>query len=196
MRVEKKRGSDHGGLWRPEGGPDTSPGGTLSQELRLAGSLGHESICLGEIIFFSWSCGCCQQIKTVIPGSSLVAQWVKEQPSSLLWFWSLLWHRFDPWPGNFGMPRAWPKTKNKPKTPPPPTGKQMAHKPCGCLLLTEGELKNNSNTIRNSYDSLKASCVPGMVPCCFPSRVYLNVPASPGDIRTVTKTEGLRGGGG
>ena len=26
---------------------------------------------------------------------------------------SLLWHRFNPWPGNFRMPQAWPKQTNK-----------------------------------------------------------------------------------
>ena len=30
--------------------------------------------------------------------SSLVAQWVKEP------VWSLMWHRFNPWPRNFVMP--------------------------------------------------------------------------------------------
>ena len=25
------------------------------------------------------------------------------------YFLSLLWHGFDPWPGNFGVPRVWPK---------------------------------------------------------------------------------------
>ena len=38
-------------------------------------------------------------------GSSQVAQWVKDLVLSLLW------HRFDPWPGNFYMP--WPKEKKE-----------------------------------------------------------------------------------
>ena len=45
----------------------------------------------------------CLKIDT--PGSSRVAQWVKGLVSSLLW------HGFDPWPGNFCMPWAQPKIK-------------------------------------------------------------------------------------
>ena len=44
-----------------------------------------------------------------IPGKTgvlCVAQLVKDLALSLLW------HRFDPWPGNFPMLRAWPK-RNK-----------------------------------------------------------------------------------
>ena len=48
-----------------------------------------------------------------VPGSSLVAQWVKDLAWSLLWFESLLWRGFDPWPGNFHMLSV---TKNKTKT--------------------------------------------------------------------------------
>ena len=40
-----------------------------------------------------------------------MAQWVKDLALSLLWLQSLLWHRFDPWPGNFHMPLAWPGKK-------------------------------------------------------------------------------------
>ena len=29
----------------------------------------------------------------------------------LLWFGSLLWHGFDPWPGNFHMTHVWPRKK-------------------------------------------------------------------------------------
>ena len=39
--------------------------------------------------------------------SSLVAQWVKDPMLSLLWC------EFDPWPGNFHMPLAQPKTPNQ-----------------------------------------------------------------------------------
>ena len=39
----------------------------------------------------------------------LVAQWVKDLASSLLWLGSQLWHRLDPWPGNFHMLWAQPK---------------------------------------------------------------------------------------
>ena len=38
--------------------------------------------------------------KTQVPGSSLVAQQVKEPVLSLLWLWLELWLRFNPWPGN------------------------------------------------------------------------------------------------
>ena len=38
----------------------------------------------------------------------------KDPALSLLWFGSLLWCNFDPWPGNFCMLRAQPKI-NKPK---------------------------------------------------------------------------------
>ena len=40
-----------------------------------------------------------------------MAQWVKDAVSSLQWLWSLLWHRFDPWPGNFHTLQAWPKNQ-------------------------------------------------------------------------------------
>ena len=43
--------------------------------------------------------------------SSLVAQQVKDPALSLLWLW--LWHRFDPWPGNFLMPQVWPGKKKR-----------------------------------------------------------------------------------
>ena len=44
-------------------------------------------------------------------GSSMVVQWVKDSALSLLWLRSLLWHRFDPWPGNFRMLWAWLKNE-------------------------------------------------------------------------------------
>ena len=37
-----------------------------------------------------------------------MAQWVKDPELSLQWLGSLLWCRFDLWPGNFCMPREWP----------------------------------------------------------------------------------------
>ena len=40
-----------------------------------------------------------------------MAQRVKDLESSLQRVGSRLWLRFDPWPGKFHMPRAWPKTK-------------------------------------------------------------------------------------
>ena len=44
---------------------------------------------------------------------SLAAQWVKDLVLSLLWLKSLLRHGFEPWPGNFCMPQAWPKKKKR-----------------------------------------------------------------------------------
>ena len=41
-----------------------------------------------------------------------MSQWVKDLVLSLLWLSSLLWCRFDPWPGNFYMPWV--------QAPPPP----------------------------------------------------------------------------
>ena len=41
--------------------------------------------------------------------SSLVARWVKDLVLSLLWLWSLLWHGFNPWPGNFHMLQVQPR---------------------------------------------------------------------------------------
>ena len=56
----------------------------------------------------------------------LVAQQVKDSVLSLQWLRLLLWHGFDPWPGNFHVPWVWPKKKkikifysekeNKPRT--------------------------------------------------------------------------------
>ena len=40
-----------------------------------------------------------------------MVQWVKNLALSLQWLGSLLWHRFDSWPGNFHTSRAWPKKK-------------------------------------------------------------------------------------
>ena len=45
--------------------------------------------------------------------SSLVVQWVKNPALfNLQQFRLLLWHGFDPWPGNFHLPpQEWPKNK-------------------------------------------------------------------------------------
>ena len=43
--------------------------------------------------------------------SSFVVQWVKDLALSLQQLWSLLWHKFDPWPKNFHMPQVQAKTK-------------------------------------------------------------------------------------
>ena len=42
-----------------------------------------------------------------------MAQQVKDPVLSLLWLWSRLWHRFDPWPKNFRMPRVQPETSRR-----------------------------------------------------------------------------------
>ena len=52
-------------------------------------------------------------------GSSLVAQWAKDPALSLLWL------RFDPWPGKFHMP--WERQKKKKKKKKAPRSK---HKKC------------------------------------------------------------------
>ena len=43
--------------------------------------------------------------------SYLVAKQIKDPALSLLWLRSLLWCRFDLWPGNFCMPWVWFKKK-------------------------------------------------------------------------------------
>ena len=45
--------------------------------------------------------------------SSLVAQWVKDTASLPWWLRSLLWYRFDPWPGNFHIPWVQPKQRER-----------------------------------------------------------------------------------
>ena len=40
---------------------------------------------------------------------------VKGPALSLQRHGALLWHRLDPWPGNFHMPQAWPKKEKKKK---------------------------------------------------------------------------------
>ena len=42
-----------------------------------------------------------------------MAQWVKHQALSLLWFSLLLWHRFDLWLGNFLMLQVQSKEKRE-----------------------------------------------------------------------------------
>ena len=45
-----------------------------------------------------------------------MTQWIKDPALSLLWLRSLLWHRLDPWPGNFHMLQAQPnKEKDEQK---------------------------------------------------------------------------------
>ena len=43
-------------------------------------------------------------------------QQVKDLAFPLLWLGSLLWSRFNPWPGNFYMPWVWPKRKKRRNT--------------------------------------------------------------------------------
>ena len=45
--------------------------------------------------------------------SSLGEKWVKDPALSLQCLRLLLWHRFEPWSGDFYMPKAWPKRKKK-----------------------------------------------------------------------------------
>ena len=52
-------------------------------------------------------------IKKSTNGSSLVVQWIKDPALYLQWSGLLLWHGFDPRPGNFHMPQAWPKEEKK-----------------------------------------------------------------------------------
>ena len=40
-----------------------------------------------------------------------MVQWVKDPVLSLQWLRSLLWRGFDPWPGNFHLPKEQPKKK-------------------------------------------------------------------------------------
>ena len=54
-------------------------------------------------------------MRAIVLRSSLVVQQIEDPALSLLWLWSLLWLRFDPWPRNFLMPRVWPPKKNKKK---------------------------------------------------------------------------------
>ena len=54
-----------------------------------------------------WSCG-----------SSNVTPWAKDPGLLQLWLRSLLWPRFDPWPGKFQMPQVQPKNKKIKKTSP------------------------------------------------------------------------------
>ena len=44
-----------------------------------------------------------------------MAQQVKDMVLSLLWFRSVLWCGFSPWPGNFHMLWVWQKKKKKKK---------------------------------------------------------------------------------
>ena len=54
--------------------------------------------------------------KTAKVQSSHVTQRVKDPPLSLQWLKSLMWHRLNPWLGNFCIPWIWPKTKQNKKT--------------------------------------------------------------------------------
>ena len=44
-----------------------------------------------------------------------MVQWVKDLALALQQLWSLLWSRFDPWPGNLYMPQAQTGKKKKKK---------------------------------------------------------------------------------
>ena len=69
-----------------------------------------------EIIFGLFGYGQCSPMNLILQcgrGSSLLALWVKNLASSLLWLWLQLWCRFNPWPRNLHMPQAWPKKKER-----------------------------------------------------------------------------------
>ena len=51
--------------------------------------------------------------KTYGLGSSLVVQWVKNLVLFFHWLRLLLWHEFDPWPGNFHSPWVQPKKQTE-----------------------------------------------------------------------------------
>ena len=53
--------------------------------------------------------------RKVVARNSLVAQWVKDSASSLLWLESLLWRGFEPWPRNFCILQVRLKKKKKKK---------------------------------------------------------------------------------
>ena len=53
--------------------------------------------------------------ETAFPGSSLVAQRVKDLALSLQWLWLQLWLRFDPWSGNLMQAVGAAKKKKKKK---------------------------------------------------------------------------------
>ena len=52
-------------------------------------------------------------IKKSTNRSALVAQWVRDPALVPIWLRSLLWCRFDPWPGNFHVQRARPPPPKK-----------------------------------------------------------------------------------
>ena len=54
-------------------------------------------------------CWCRHYGKQLKLGSSLVAQQVKDPVLPQLWCRLQLWHRFNPWPGNFHMLQTGPK---------------------------------------------------------------------------------------
>ena len=54
-----------------------------------------------------------------------MAQQVKDQVLLLLWLDSLLWCKFDSWPGNFHL---WWVSTRAPRAPPPPGKKKSLEK--------------------------------------------------------------------
>ena len=61
-----------------------------------------------------------------------MAQWVKDPALSLQQLGLLLWHGFDPWPGNFRMPQVRPKKKS-PKLE-IHSGTKVSHKDINSIL--------------------------------------------------------------
>ena len=49
-----------------------------------------------------------EEFKAITIWHSLVVQQVKDPMLSLQQLGVLLWHGFDPWPGNLHMPQVWP----------------------------------------------------------------------------------------
>ena len=66
-------------------------------------------------------------------GRSLAVQWVQDLVLSLQQLGSLLWRRFDPWPGNFHVPPQLRKKKEKKKKKEAGDRNYLvAHHPSGC----------------------------------------------------------------
>ena len=89
-------GLGHRSTHGEKGGTAISAAQPLSRDLR-EGKTSSKMLCKGKGAVWS------EEKK----GSSLVAQWVKDQVLSLLW------HGFDHWPGNFHVWQVWPKKKKK-----------------------------------------------------------------------------------
>ena len=82
-------------------------------KVRQSGVLKNSSLFPGEVSLMYTPMLFLQSIKrAAIPGSFFVVQWVKDTALSLQYHGLLLWHRFNPWPRNFHMPKK-PQNSNK-----------------------------------------------------------------------------------